>query len=297
MYINYVLVFSCAFGLILATGLSANILALGLSIKQSFLKKNQLDVLLLSMSVADLLTLLLMPFVLASVIYYTWIWGDVFCKFFQFCSAFSLAASIYSLCAVSVARARIILRPYRTPKTTTLVFMLISVWTLSFVVSLPLRIHTRMETRLSTNISFCLPTVPQEHYQVLLSQFILYYLIPVSVIACNYIRLVLFLQKSPVMSVVSSQNTRRASIIILTATVTFSACWLPVYILELCIYLGIYHHSYIWDSFYFACNILQYLHPCANPVLYVLLAKRYRERKEILCCKKNRVHPQILSVT
>ena len=175
--------------------------------------------------------------------------------------------------------------------------MLISVWTLSFVVSLPLRIYATMETRLSTNISFCVPTVYQQHYEVLLSQFILYYLIPISVIACNYIRLVLFLQKSPVMSVVSSRNTRRASIMISAATATFSACWLPVYILELCIYLKIYHHSYIWDS-YFACNILQYLHPCVNPVLYVLLAKRYRDREKILlCCQKNRVHPQILSVT
>ncbi|KAJ7329356.1 hypothetical protein JRQ81_015530 [Phrynocephalus forsythii] len=250
------------------------------------------------MAVADLLTLLLMPFVLASIIYYTWIWGDVFCKFFQFCSTFSLAASIYSLCVVSIARARIILRPYRTPKTTTLIFMIISVWTLSFMVSLPLRIQATVETRLSTNISFCVPTPRQQHYQVLLSQFILYYLIPISVIACNYIRIVLFLQKSPVMSVVSSQNTRRASIKILTATATFSACWLPVYILELCIYLGMYHHSYLWDSFYFACNILQYLHPCVNPVLYVFLAKRYRDQKKIfLCCQKNRVHPQILSVT
>ncbi|XP_053112184.1 allatostatin-A receptor-like [Hemicordylus capensis] len=297
MYINYVLVYSCVFGLILLTGFSANALALVLSIKYSSLKKNQLDVLLLSMVVADLLTLVLMPFVLASVIHYTWLWGDAFCKFFQFCSAFSLAASIYSLCAVSIARARIILRPYKTPKTTIAIFMLILVWVLSAVISLPLRIHATMETRFSTNLSFCLPTLYQQHYQVILSQFILYYLIPVLVIASNYVQLILFLQKSPMMSVLSSRNTRRASIMICIATATFSVCWLPLYILELCIYLRIYHHGYIWDSFYFVCNILQYLHPCVNPVLYVLLSKRYRNQKrKLLCCKKSRVHPQIHSI-
>lgn len=297
MSINPILIFSWVFGLILAVGFSANVWALVLSIKYSSIKKNPLDVLLLSMAVADLLTLILMPFVLASVIQNTWFWGDAFCKFFQFCSAFSLAASVYSLCAVSIARARIILRPYRTSKTTTTIFLLIGVWVLSLLVSLPLRIHATMETRFSRNVSFCLPTVYQQHYQVVLSQFVLYYLIPVLVIAFNYLRLVLFLHKSPMMSWVSSRNTRRASVMIFTATATFSACWFPVYILELCIYLKIYHHSYIWDSFYAVCNILQYLHPCVNPVLYVLLSKRYRTQKmKCLCCQKNQVQPQIHSV-
>uniref|UniRef100_A0ACB8EBB6 Uncharacterized protein n=1 Tax=Sphaerodactylus townsendi TaxID=933632 RepID=A0ACB8EBB6_9SAUR len=200
MSINYVLVFTWVYGLILAIGFSGNVLALALSFKYSSMKKNQLDVLLLSMAVADLLNLILMPFMLASMIYSTWVWGDSFCKFFQFCSAFSLAASIYSLCAVSIARARIILRPYRAPKATTTILMLIGVWLLSLLVSLPLRIHATMETRFSTNVSFCLPTVYQQHYQVVLSQFVLYYLIPVLVIAFNYLRLVLFLHKSPMMS-------------------------------------------------------------------------------------------------
>ncbi|KAJ6668493.1 hypothetical protein lerEdw1_011975 [Lerista edwardsae] len=297
MYINYVLLYSCLFGLILVTGLSANVLALALAIKYSSLKKNQLDVLLLSVVVADLLTLILMPFLLASVISYTWLWGDTFCKVFQFGSSFSLAASIYSLCAVSVARARIILRPYRTPKTTTVIFMLILVWVLSFAISLPLRIHATLETRFS-NVSFCLPTIYQQHDQIILSQFVLYYLIPVLVIASNYIRLILYLHKSPMMSVVSSRNTRRASKMIFLATLTFSACWLPLYILQLCIYLRLYHHGYFWDSFYFVCSLLQYLHPCVNPVLYVLLSKRYRNnKKKLWCCQRSRVHPQIHSIT
>lgn len=298
MSINYILVFSWVFGLILAVGFTANVLALALFIKYSSVKKNPLDVLLLSMALADLLTLILMPFVLASVTQYTWFWGNTFCKFFQFCSAFSLAASIYSLCAVSIARARIILRPYTTPKTTTTSFMLIGVWVLSLLISLPLRIHATVETRFSSNISFCLPTVYQQHYQVVLSQFVLYYLIPVLVIAFNYLRLVLFLHKSPMMSWVSSRNTRRASVMIFAATATFSACWFPVYILELCIYLKLYHHGYIWDCFYFVCNILQYLHPCVNPVLYVLLSKRYRtQQMKCLRCQKNRVQPRIHTVT
>lgn len=292
MSINYILIFSCVFGLLIAIGFSTNALALSFAIKYSSFKKNQLDALLLSMVVADLLALVLMPFELGAVINHTWLWGDAFCKFFQFGSAFSLAGSIYSLCAVSIARARIILRPYKTPNTNVVLFFLITVWILSFTVSLSLRIHATLETRFSTNVTVCLPTVYQQHYQIVLSQFFLYYLIPIVVIASNYIQLVLFLHKSPMMSLVSSRNTRRACIIIFIATATFSACWLPIYFLELCIYLRIYHHSYVWDAFYFVCNILQYLHPCINPVLYVLLSKRYRnQKKKLLCCQKNRVRP------
>ncbi|TFK05615.1 cell adhesion molecule 2 [Platysternon megacephalum] len=299
MYIDYIQIFSSSLGLILVIGLCANALVFTLFATYSSVQKSQLDILLLSMAVADLLTLTLMPFVLASALQNTWFLGDIFCKVFQFGLAFSWAASIYSLCAVSITRARIIMRPYRAPEKTTMIVMLIVVWALSFIISLSLRIHATMETRLATNMTFCLPALYPEHYKIVLSQFILYYLIPVLVIAFNYIRLALFLHKSPMMSLVSSRNTRRASIMIFCTTVAFSACWLPVYILELCIYLRVYHHGYAWDTFYFICNILQYLHPCINPVLYVLLSKRYRnsKTKRILCCQKIKVKPQVHSLT
>uniref|UniRef100_A0A7M4DYL6 G-protein coupled receptors family 1 profile domain-containing protein n=2 Tax=Crocodylus porosus TaxID=8502 RepID=A0A7M4DYL6_CROPO len=299
MYINYVLVFSCAFALILAIGFCANALVFLLFATHRSMQKSQLDILLLSMAVADLLTLILMPFILASVVWYTWFLGDTFCKVFQFGLAFSLAASIYSLCAVSVTRARIILSPYRAPRQTTTTFMLTTVWALSVIISLPLRIHATAETRVGTNVTFCLPAPHQQHYWIVLSQFILYYLIPILIIAFNYIRLALFLHKSPMMSLVSSRNTRRASIMIFCAAATFSACWLPLYILELCICLRLFHHGYVWDTFYFVCNILQYLHPCVNPVLYVLLSKRYKtsKTKRMLCFQKNKVQPQVHSLT
>ncbi|XP_077423219.1 galanin receptor 2a [Vanacampus margaritifer] len=298
---GYVLVFACTCGVILGIGLGANLLVFSLFAKYKTLRKNRLDILLLSMSLADFLTLLLIPFTLHSALSHSWPMGDVSCKVYQFLLAFSLAASAYSLCAVSVARAMIVTNPYRPPAVDLVVLMLVLVWALSFLIGLPLRMFATKESLSPSlvNFTFCLPTIQEHHYQVVLSQFVLFYFIPMLVIAFNYVRLALFLHKSPVMSASSARNTRRASLMVFLAAATFSACWLPGYVLELCVYLGLYRHGRAWELFYFICTLLQYLHPCINPVLYVLLSKRYRHRRAawLFACHRNRVRPQVVSVS
>ncbi|XP_066543207.1 galanin receptor 2b [Amia ocellicauda] len=296
---NYGLIFACTCGVILGIGFCANLLVFSLFAKYNTLRKNRLDILLLSMALADFLTLLLIPFTLHSAISHNWPMSDAFCKVYQFFLAFSLAASTYSLCAVSVTRAMIITNPHRPPEMDLVIFMFILVWALSFFISFPLRIFATKETGTVENFTFCLPTIHEHHYQVVMGQFVLYYFIPMLVIAFNYIRLALFLHKSPMMSMASARNTRRASIMVFMAAATFSVCWLPGYMLELCVYLGLYRHGKSWEMFYFICTVLQYLHPCVNPVLYVLLSKRYRHKRGgcLLNCNRNKVHPQVISVT
>ncbi|KAI1882204.1 hypothetical protein AGOR_G00248280 [Albula goreensis] len=295
----YGLIFACTCGVILGIGFCANLLVFSLFAKHGALRKNRLDVLLFSMALADFLTLLLIPFTLHSAVSFTWPLSDTSCKVYQFLLAFSLAASTYSLCAVSVARAMIVTNPYRPPTMDLVVLMFVLVWAVSFLVSLPLRIFATKETGPSADLTFCLPTMHEHHYQVVLSQFVLYYLLPMLIIAFNYARLALFLHRSPIMSASSARNTRRASLMVFLAAGTFSVCWLPGYVLELCVYLGLYQHGKAWEMFYFTCTVLQYLHPCVNPVLYVLLSKRYRPGAGgwLLRCNRARVHPHIISVT
>ncbi|XP_029551148.1 allatostatin-A receptor [Salmo trutta] len=298
---TFSLIFACTCGVILGIGFCANLLVFSLFAKYNTLRKNCLDILLLSMALADFLTLLLIPFTLHSAVSYSWPLGDTSCKVYQFFLAFSLAASTYSLCAVSMTRAMIITNPYRPPTMDLVVLMFVLVWASAFFISLPLRIFATKESLGPGlgNFTFCLPTIQEHHYQVVLSQFMLYYFVPMLVIAFNYVRLACFLHKSPVMSVASARNTRRASFMVFLAAGTFSICWLPGYILELCVYLGLYRHGQSWEMFYFICTVLQYLHPCVNPVLYVLLSKRYRHRRSawLFNCNRNRVQPQVVSIT
>ncbi|XP_061140150.1 galanin receptor type 2 [Syngnathus typhle] len=295
----YGLVFACTCGVILGVGLGANLLAFTLFAKSP--RRNTLDVVLLSMALADLLTLLLIPFTLHSALSHSWPTSDLSCKVYQFLLALGLAASTYSLCAVSVARAAVVTNPYRPLATDWAVLALALVWGLSVLVSVPLRMFATKESLSPDLVSFtfCLPTVQEHHYQVVLSQFALFYFIPMLVIAFNYARLALFLHKRPVMSASGGRNTRRASLTVFLAAATFSACWLPGYVLELCVYLGLYRHGRAWELFYFTCTLLQYLHPCVNPVLYVLLSKRYRHRRAAwrFRCRGNRVRPQVSSVS
>ncbi|XP_061826470.1 galanin receptor 2a [Nerophis lumbriciformis] len=296
---TYGLVFACTCAMILGVGLGANLLVFSLFAKYKTLRKNRLDILLLSMSLADFLTLLLIPFTLHSALSHSWPLDDVACKVYQFLLAFSLAASTYSLCAVSMARAMIITNPYQPPAMDLVILMFVLVWALSFLISLPLRMFATKEILSSSlvDFSFCLPTLHEHHYQVVLSQFVLFYFVPMLVIAFNYIRLALFLHKSPVMSIPSARNTRRASVMVFLAAATFSVCWLPGYVLELCVYLGVYRHGRAWELFYFMCTVLQYLHPCINPLLYVLLSRRHRRAARLFGCRRNRVRPQVVSAS
>ncbi|XP_050955346.1 galanin receptor 2a [Labeo rohita] len=296
---SYGVIFACTCGIIVGIGFCANLLAFSLFVKHKSLRKNRLDVLLLSMALADFLMLLLIPFTVHSAVSFSWPLGNTSCKVYQFLQAFSLAASTYSLCTVSMVRAMIITNPYRPPTMDLVVFMFILVWAFSFFISLPLRIFATkdsLDPGLS-NSTVCLPTTQEHHYQVVLSQFVLFYFIPMLVIAVNSARMAFFLHKRPVMSFASARNTRRASLMVFLAAGTFSLCWLPGYVLELCVYLGLYRHGRPWEMFHFTCTVLQYLHPCVNPVLYVLLSKRYRRKKDWLFkCNRKRVHPQVISV-
>lgn len=297
---TYRLVFVCTSGMIFGVGLCANLLVFSLFAKYKWLRKNQLDMLLFSMTLADLLSLLLVPITLHTVVTQSWLLGNTSCQIYQFFLAFSLAASTYSLCAVSVVRAMIITKPYHPPTIDLVVLMVVLAWALSFFISLPLRMFANLETMPGAeDLRHCLPSIHEHHYQVVLSQFVLFYLVPMFIIAFNYIRLALFLHKSPIMSASGSRNTRRASLMVFLAAATFSMCWLPGYVLELCLYLRLYQHGPSWEMFYFVCTVLQHLHPCLNPVLYVLLSKRHRHQRAAWLCRvrRNRVQPQVASVS
>ncbi|KAL4660296.1 galanin receptor type 2-like [Arapaima gigas] len=219
---TYGIIFVSTCSVILGIGFCANLLVFFLFAKYNTLRKNRLDLLLLSMALADSLSLLLVPFTIHSAVSFTWLLGDTFCKVYQFFLAFSLAASTYSLCAISVARTMIITNPYRTPSMDLIILMFVLVWALSFFVSLPLRIFATVETGLLANFTFCLPTVQEHHSQVVLSQFVLYYFTPMLVITFSYIRLASFLHKSAVISVARVRNFRRASLMVFLAdAITF----------------------------------------------------------------------------
>ncbi|XP_078077237.1 mu-type opioid receptor [Mustelus asterias] len=293
MPITYGVVFASICSAIVLVGVFAHTLVFYIFTKYVSIRKNRLDILLVSMAVADFISLLLDPFLIVAVLGYSWPFGRIFCKVFQFLLAFSLAASAYSLCAVSITRAWIIMKPQSPPSWSLSIAMLVLAWVLSLCVTIPLRINTTTGTG-SNNRTLCVSGLNHYKYNTILAQFLLYYLLPVLVIAYNYARLAVFLLKSPMMSLASSRNTRRASVMMLFATGSFSACWLPSYILQFCVYLGSCRNDQSWELLFFSCTLLNYFYPCINPIIYVFLAKRYRN---VAWCwslpfKSPRVHPK-----
>ncbi|XP_038637269.1 galanin receptor 2a [Scyliorhinus canicula] len=288
----YGLIFACICAAIVLVGLSAHGLVFYIFAKFVSFRNSCLDMLLVSMALADCTSLLLDPFLVLAVLGHTWPFGRTFCKIFQFLLTWSVAASVYSLCAVSLTRARIILNPHSPPSATWSILMLVLVWVLSLGVTIPLRMNST--TGIGTdNLTLCVSGFYEHKYQTLLAQFLLHYLLPILLIAWSYTRLAVFLLKSPMLSLVSSRYTRRASIMIVFTVGSFSACWLPSYILELCVYLGSCQRGNSWDILHFVCTILNYFYPCVNPVIYLLLTQRYRGTASwSLPFKSHRVQPR-----
>ncbi len=167
--------------------------------KHKSFHKNRLDVLLLSMALADFLMLLLIPFTVHSAVSFSWPLGITSARSISFCwlspwpPARTRCAPYLWFVPWSSPT------PTRPPTMDLVVLMFTLVWALSFFISLPLRIFATKESLGPgvSNCTVCLPTTQEHHYQVVLSQFVLYYLIPMLVIAVNSARIALFCTRDP----------------------------------------------------------------------------------------------------
>ncbi|XP_053174028.1 P2Y purinoceptor 1-like [Scomber japonicus] len=127
-------------------GLAANGWGLK-SLKLNWKKLGNVSVFVLNLSLADILYLLTLPFLM---VYYVmgskWIFGDTFCKITRFCFNLNLYGSIGFLTCISVYRYLAIVHPMRVMGRLTVtrsVAISIMVWLLVSVQSLPDMFYTK----------------------------------------------------------------------------------------------------------------------------------------------------------
>ena len=259
--------------------------------------KSSTNTLIANMAIADLVMTIDIPYILKWL--YVWdrwfstFMGTVLCKFFHSAQAGSLAASVFSLVAISLDRSFAILFPMKTIMTRNVVrFAVAMTWICALALSIPVMIATKNTQQEGTEMMICreswLPLSREAHTTVL---FVLGYTIPLLIIAVAYSLAGLRLCRrklpgnhNPTVHKKVQASSRRATIMLITVVVIFALSWLPMQVIEM---IAAYNLKILFEipmQVHFVIPWFGYCNSAINPILYAIFSENYRrEFYRILC--------------
>ncbi|RWS15543.1 [Phe13]-bombesin receptor-like protein [Dinothrombium tinctorium] len=252
---------------------------------------------ILNLSFGDLIVILgTVPFVCTIYTFESWPYGKFVCKASEFISDVSIAVSVFTLSTMSFDRYKaafstVVRTAYqrksfnilRSPTGLSIVF----IWMLAIVFAIPAAYNSFLyEINVGANKSIvvCYPFPPEygDWYPktIVLSKFMLFYIIPLIIIACCYISIALHLiNKSKHASTGNAQfqrssqrNFSRAKIV-LSFVFIFMICFFPNHMFMIWFYFHPNSHQLyndFWHTWRIVAFVLSFLNSCLNPItLYV----------------------------
>lgn len=261
--------------------------------------KSSTNTLIANMAVADLLMTIDIPYILKWV--YVWngwfgtFMGTALCKFFHSAQVGSLAASVFSLVAISLDRSFGILFPMRTIMTRNVVrFAIAAIWLGALALSIPIMLVVKNTKDEGTGNMICdenWPPISHKTYAWFL--FTTSYIIPILIIAVVYFLagMRLWSRKLPghrtLMSHKKAQaSSRRATVMLITVVIVFALSWFPFQALEIIRYINpeILTNFTVPMAVWYVIPWFGYCNSAVNPIIYVIFSENYRhEFYRILC--------------
>ncbi|XP_022918985.1 neuropeptide CCHamide-2 receptor-like [Onthophagus taurus] len=253
---------------------------------------------ILSLAMADLLLILTcVPFTSIIYTFESWPWGITLCKISEIVKDVSTGVSVFTLTALSAERYCAIVNPLRRLQTKPLtVFSALIIWLIAILLSIPDGIFSELQenkTAENESIVFCTPfpdnrtTSEYRKYNVA-TKALIYYLIPLWIIAMFYISMAKRLQASANeipgelqgQSVSQMKARKHVARMVLCFVFLFFICFLP------------YHVFFIWyffnpnmeedyDSFWHCVKIIgfcmSFINSCVNPVALYCVSGLFRQ--------------------
>lgn len=279
--------------------------------------RNSTNILIANMAVADLFMTIDIPYILkwfyVMNLWFGTVMGDVLCTFLHSAQVVSLAASTFSLVAISLDRSFAILFPMKTIMTRNVVrFTILITWLSTLALTLPAIMASKNRKKTGTDTFVCgtslgweLENISEATYMTAL--FLFGYLVPLLIIAILYCLagLRLWSRKVPghrnLMSNKKAKSTsRRATAMLITVVIVFALSWLPWQALEM---IKMYNPKLIKTKvppeIRMVTPWLGYANSAINPILYVIFSENYRQEfYRVLCrgpSRKDRYRKTIIS--
>lgn len=240
-------------------------------------KRSVTCLLVLNLSLADAFVLLSAPLFLRYLAGGRgWEFGTAACKLVHYLSSVNMYVSIYLICLMSMDRWLAVTRPFLSQRMRTkrsLLVLLLGVWSLAFLLSLPMPFYRSNLKKTHPNnitLSYCIPyhwgSVGHKVFQYLFET-IMGFLVPFSLINTCYSYVICRLQNA------KFQRRTQGSRLILLIICAFALFWLPYHIINIMEVAGLLqgNKSVLAAAAIARPNVtaFAYFSSAVNPILYV----------------------------
>ncbi|KAM4693159.1 neuromedin-B receptor [Discoglossus pictus] len=294
--------------IIIMVGLLGNITLVKIFITNSAMRSVP-NIFISSLAAGDLLLLVTcVPVDAFRFFFKEWIFGEVCCKLIPAIQLTSVGVSVFTLTALSADRYKAIVNPMDIQTSSAVLWTCIkasAIWVISMLLAVPEAVfsevaHLHMNGTDNVSFAACLPYPQNEElhpkiHAVLI--FLVYYLIPLTIISVYYYHIARTLIKSAhnipgeysEHSKRQMETRKRLAKIVLVFVGCFALCWFPNHVL------------YMYRSFNYneidpslghmiitlVARILSFSNSCVNPFALYLLSESFRRHfNSQLCCRR-----------
>ncbi|XP_021558862.1 chemerin-like receptor 2 isoform X2 [Mirounga angustirostris] len=247
-------------------------------------KKTVTTLWFLNLAIADFIFLLFLPLYISYVaMNFHWPFGIWLCKANSFIAQLNMFASVFFLTVISLDRYIHLIHPVVSHRHRTLrnsLIVIISVWFVASLMGGP-ALYFR-DTLEFNNHTICYNNFHEHdpdltlmrHHVLTWVKFIVGYLFPLLAMSICYLCLIFKVKKRSIL--VSSKHFWT----ILAVVMAFLICWTPYHLFsiwELTIHHSSYFHQVLQAGIPLSTG-LAFLNSCLNPILYVLISKKFQTR-------------------
>ncbi|XP_028841711.1 leukotriene B4 receptor 2a isoform X2 [Denticeps clupeoides] len=268
--------------LALLVGLPGNIFIIW-SILARARRRSVTALLILNLAVADGSIMVLTPFFMVYLAYRNWLFGKVMCKLTYYLVCANMYASILLITLMSLYRLLVVVWPQRAVALTSrrcILWMLVGLWMLVFVLSLPPFIFRTVTEDIKGFKNMCHTnhTHPRYTVQQYATETVVGFLLPYAVIVCSYVGILRKIRRT------RFKRHIRTEKLILAIIITFGLFWLPYHVVNvLQIAAALVPEMSTFkerlDNSRIITSSLIFISSSVNPILYTFIGKSYIRRE------------------